>query len=180
MSDIKVIPDSSFIICFLDDIQQPQYLIRIFNYDGFTFIIGRIVKNEISRSRRYDHIKSIVENAESFEYYYYGEILRPFLSIEEIEKGEHEVIATAYVMHSLGFDIIFILDEDDPRKFVENNFPDLVDKMTGTVGFIEKCHCVFDIFEKDESIDILRLIKNSKFRVKAEIIEQAIENIRRC
>ena len=38
---IEVIPDSSFFICFLDDIEKPEYVIKIFKYEKFTLVLGK-------------------------------------------------------------------------------------------------------------------------------------------
>ena len=40
-------------------------------------------------------------------------------------------------MYHLGIAFIAIIDEDDSRNFVEKNFPELWEKLVGTVGFIE-------------------------------------------
>lgn len=178
---IKVIPDSSFYICFIDDINEPEYLIRILSTNAMEFIIGQKIKEEIKKSQNYDAIEILINNhTQSFEYYSYGEILKPFFSVEEIKKGEHEVIAISYVMYQLGIVFIAIIDEDKSRKFVEKNFPELLEKIVGTVGFIALCCCRYKIFSKNECILLLNKIKKSKFRIKNSIIEETVERIRRC
>ena len=178
---IKVIPDSSFYICFIDDIKEPKYLIRVMSANVMEFIIGQKIKEEIKRSQNYNAIEIPIDNhTQSFEYYKYGEILKPFFSAEEIKKGEDEVIAISYVMYHLGIAFIAIIDEDDSRNFVEKNFPELWEKLVGTVGFIELCYCKYKIFSKNECILLLNKIKRSKFRIKNLIIEETVERIRRC
>lgn len=177
---MRVIPDTSFFVCFLDDINNPGYIIRIFESNKFILVVGRIVHKEVEKSENYHQIEHILISAESYDYTQFGEILRPFMSVEEISKGEHEVIATAYVLNFLGYDIIFILDDGDARSFVLRNLNEIADRMTGTVGFIRLCCCEYDVFNKEEAKSILMMIKNSRFRVKKEIVEKTIEDIEGC
>lgn len=160
---------------------KPDYLVRILNNEELRFIAGRIVKSEVGSSPNYESIKSIFEsNVSEFRYYEYGEILRPFFSTEEIRKGEHEVIAISYILHFLGIYFIMILDDDQSRKFVEGNFPELARNMMGTVGFVGECCCSYNIFSKEEAITILMLIDKSKFRIRKETIEEIVEKIEGC
>ncbi len=177
---MRVIPDTSFFVCFLDDIKVPELLIRTFESNKFALVVGKIVHEELKRSENYHQIEFILTEAESYDYTQFGEILRPFMSLEEISKGEHEVIATAYILNFLGYEIIFILDDDDARNFVLRNLKEISDRMTGTVGFVRLCCCHHKIFNKEEAKLILIMIKNSKFRVKKEIVEKAIGEIGGC
>ncbi|MGQ9722388.1 MAG: hypothetical protein ACUVXA_13815 [Candidatus Jordarchaeum sp.] len=72
-----------------------------------------------------------------------------------------------------------ILDDEKPKNFLKRNFPQLLARVTGTIGFIESCTCRYRIFSKEEAINILCLIKKSKFRVREEIVNGAIEKIRK-
>jgi len=177
---IEVIPDSSFFICFLDDIKRPEYIVKIFSYERFSLVLGRVVNEEIKKSKNYSQIEKTLNSAKSFDYTKFGEILRPFMSVEEISKGEHEVIATAYVLNFLGYDIIFILDDDDARDLVTRNLKEIASKMTGTVGFVKICCCDHSALRREEAKTILKLIMNSKFRVKREIVEKTIREIEGC
>ena len=177
----SVIADSSFYICFLDDIKKPSYLKRIITH--FRFVIGRIVKNEISKSSMYRSIEPLINQAvDNFSIdENFGELLKPFFSIKEIEKGEDEVIALAYVFDSLGLHFYFILDDESARHFVEVNFTELKRKMHGTIGFIKLCCCKFSVLTKKSCIFVLSLIKKSKFRVREEIINNVIKDVEnRC
>jgi len=90
---IKVIPDSSFYICFIDDIKEPKYLIRVMRANAMEFIIGQKIKEEIKRSQNYNAIEIPIDNyTQSFEYYKYGEILKPFFSAEEIKKAKMKLL----------------------------------------------------------------------------------------
>lgn len=177
---IQIIPDTSFFVCFLDDIKNPAYLIRIFESSKFILVVGRVVRGEVKKSENYHQIKHTLTSAESYDYTQFGEILRPFMSVEEISKGEHEVIATAYILNFLGHDLIFILDDDDARNLVLRNLKEIANRMTGTVGFVKLCCCEHEVFNKEEAKSILIMIKNSKFRVKKEIVEKTIEDIEGC
>ena len=173
----KVVADSSFYICFLDDIKRPKYLVRILNH--FEFIIGKVIHEEIKRSQNYSYIKTIMEEKViQFEYENYGEILKPFFSIKEIQKGEHEVIAISIILVRLGFlDIIIIIDDKDARKFIERNFKDIYHLLKYTVKFIVECYSKYKIFSKEEVKEILTLIKGSKFRVKGSLIDDILKNL---
>jgi predicted nucleic acid-binding protein len=69
-----------------------------------------------------------------------------------------------------------IIDDDQAIKFLKRNFPRTEHKITRTVGFMEECYRR-KIFSKEETINILELIKKSKFRVKKAIIEDIIKRI---
>jgi len=89
-----IVPNSTFYICFLDDINCPQYLIRILDHEGFEFLTGKKILEEIKKASGYQFVrKNIEEKVRIFEYVAYSEILRPFMSLEEIKKGEDEVFA---------------------------------------------------------------------------------------
>ena len=177
MQVIIIIPNSSFYLCFLDDIMAPQYLVRILNYEYFNFVTGKIILKEIERSPRYRIIKKEIERkVRVFEYLDYGEILRPFFSIEEIKKREHEVIAISCILYILEINFLAIIDDEQAIRFLKRNFPRIEHKITRTVGFMEECYRR-KIFSKEETINILELIKKSKFRVKKAIIEDIIKRI---
>ncbi len=180
MEKIKVIPNSTFFICFLDDIERPESLSKIMTYEEFNFVLGRIVRNEISKSRNYQKISYHIENATLMEYEAFEEVLKPFMSSDEISRGEHEAIAIAYVMDYLGERVILVLDDEDARKFVSKNLKGLSGSMVGTIGFIKKCCCNYAIFDKNEAISILLGIKKSKFRINERIIEDVIKEIEGC
>jgi predicted nucleic acid-binding protein len=143
--------------------------------------MGLIIKKEIEKSPNYQIIKEAIEShGEIFMYSDYGEILRPFLSLEEIKNGEHEVIAISYILDFRKADFIVIIDDDSPRKFLERNFPFIFQRVTGTIGLIEICSCNYKVFSKGEALIILSLINRSKFRVKEEIVNKTIEKIKEC
>ena len=137
MRNPSIIADSSFYICFLDDIKKPYYLKHILTH--FQICYWKNSKKEIARSQAFKKIESIintvVDNISADENF--DELLKPFFSVKEIEKGEDEVIAIAYVFNILELYFYFILDDESARHFVEINFSELKDRMYGTVGFIK-------------------------------------------
>ncbi|MHA1285377.1 MAG: hypothetical protein ACTSVV_11300 [Promethearchaeota archaeon] len=174
-----IVSDSSFFICFLDDIQAHQYLLSILEYDLFTFVIGVIIKQELKKSPNYCVIENKIENDFiHFSHYQLSEIIKPFFSEKEIEKGEHEVFAISFLMCDLKEKFITILDDDNARKFFINNLPECHKNLIGTVGFVEMCVVNHSIFNKEQGIEILILIRNSKFRINIDIINKIIKKLR--
>lgn len=178
MNSLAIVPDSSFYICFLDDIKKPAHLIRIFKSKRLEFMIGPLIKREIKKSLNYPKIEPrIKSHVKIFTYYRYGEILRPVFSIEEMNKGEHEVVAVAYILNFLQVEFLAILDEEKMKNFIKSSFPQISAKITGTVGFIGLCCCDFKIFTKAEGISILYSIRSSKFRVDDKILDKTAAKI---
>ncbi len=177
---ISIVADSSFFICFIDDIKKPQELSRILSFELFRFILCKIIMNEIGHCLTKEIDKLIGSKTTEFDYYEYGNILMPLFSDYEIKKGEHEVIVTSFILNFLGEDFLFILDDNEARKFVQNNFRELLPFRKGTVGFIKTCHCQYGIFTKIEVIDLLKLIDKSEFRIDSRIIINTIKEIEIC
>lgn len=181
MSVIHIVPDSSFYICFLGDIDDCDSLLKILRQDKFNFIMSIVVKGEISKSSNYLKIKDTVETkVEYFSELSYGELLRPLFSREEIEKGEHEVITLSFILSNLNYDFITILDDKGPRNFFKTLLPECHDRLRGTIGFIGDCVCTHNVFRKEKGINILIAIKNSKFRIKEIILDDVIKRVRGC
>lgn len=179
MTKHNIIPDSTFYICFLDDIKEPKYIIKLIESDKFVCFIGPILKKEIENSINYSNIKNIINsNVFIFEYYNYNEILKPFFSINEIKKGESEVIVISYILYSQGYTFSAILDDDTPRKFLKKNFPEIFKFVEGTVTFMSNCCIKNKIYSQEETLYILELIRKSKFRIDEKIINETINNIR--
>ncbi|MGD0978050.1 MAG: hypothetical protein ABR962_02795 [Candidatus Bathyarchaeia archaeon] len=170
----QILADSSFYLCFLEDIKQPEVLTRILN--RLDFLITPIVYEEVSKSDNFKHFRSnpkiILLPKENL-----GEILKPFFSKGQIEKGETEVIELAYEFYADGTPKMFILDDKEPRLFVMRNLPYLVELMVGTVGFVGKCYYEYEILKKNEASAILLVISTSTFRVEPEIINEVLTKI---
>ena len=147
--------------------------------NSFNFFITKILDGEIKKSKNYFKIKTGRINLMNFSYNI-SEVLRPFFGKNEILKGEHEVIAFAYVYYEINPQFIIILDESGPRKFLEKNFSHLIKLMIGTVGFVGKCHCEYDIISEKETLSLLQAIKISKFRVSDNIISSVTNQVKEC
>ncbi len=175
----KVVADSSFYICFLDDIKKPEYLIRL--VDHFEFVLGKIIHKEIRKSPNYSGRKNIMKKKVLyFEYENYGEILRPFFSMEEIQKGEHEAIAISIILIRIELlDISLIMDDSNARNFIKKNFQDIYHMVKYTVQFIVECYDTHRIFKKEEIVEILTLIKKSKFRIDKKLVDYLLKNLKR-
>jgi len=177
---LKVIPNSSFFICFLDDIKRPCFLKRIVTHNPFTFVLCKKVKEEVlakteSKASFFNELNDYFEYS---DFSSYSEVLRPFFAEEELIKGEHEVIIAAYIHHySYNQDYVIIIDEEGPRKFLQKNFPELFANATGTVGFIAECYFSYSLLTKNEALGLLDAIKNSKFRVSDDILEKVRKEI---
>jgi predicted nucleic acid-binding protein len=112
--------------------------------------------------------------------YNYKEILKPFFSKRQVEKGEAEAIALAYIWYKTNRCHKLILDDGQARAFVEANIGLLRAIMIGTVGFIGDCHCFYSIFGKDEALKLLYAIKNSTFRIKDKDLSNVKQRIEGC
>lgn len=173
-----MIADSSFYICFLDDIACPSFLNLVLS-GPFQFLITPILHREIKQSRNYPKIQSGVITEMVFPYNI-SEILKPLFGKEETLKGEHEVIAFAHVLYQTDKYFGIILDEAGPRKFLEKNFPYITHLMRGTAGFVKECHCDHNIISKKSALEILQNIRVSKFRISSKIISLAVTQVRDC
>jgi len=134
------------------------------------------VQEEVSRSSNFTqiqfHQKLIPYPKENL-----GEALRPFFSERQIQKGETEVIELAYDFFINGDSKMFILDDKQPRLFVQNNLHYLEDLMIGTVGFVGDCYCEYRIIEKGNARELVILISESPFRVSVDIIREVLAKI---
>jgi predicted nucleic acid-binding protein len=172
---MQVIADSTFYLCFLDDIKKPDYLILVIK--KLDFFIGKIVKTEIEKSSNFYKIGCFIGNRITyFEYAEFGELLKPFFSSIEIMKGENEVIAISFILYKKGGDILVVIDDEDAWKFIIRNIQEISDKMIRTVSVI-KYLCEYRLFSKTETISVLNMIKNSKFRVSKSVIEDCINEV---
>ena len=171
----KIFADSTFYICFLDDISDPQYLLKFI--EKFDFLLTPIVKEEIKKSENYRFIKECKHISDLESVHNVGKILEPFFGTDEIKKGEHEVIGVAYIFYEMKMKFYFILDESGPRAFVERNFNYLCHFMIGTVKFVGMCYREFGIIPKSDALMLLRKIEKSRFRVTKDILTEVREYI---
>jgi len=164
-----IVADSSFYICFLHDIQKPEILLLMLR--AFDFAMGDKVHCEISKCIDYYFIRDN-EHIVVVSDINFSEVLKPFFSKYENEKGEGEIIALAVLLYGMDRLNTFILDDDGPREFVEKNLTHILGLMTGTVGFVGKCFYETHILEKDRSLQVLSEIEHSNFRVSQEVLSE--------
>lgn len=173
----SIVADSSFYLCFLDDIKQPRVLVQIL--DNFFFYLPPTVFDEIRVCKTFFHIKDH-KNTQQVKGYNYGAILQPFLGRKQLDGGESEAIALAYIFQEVKKCDRLILDDGDARSFVQANIPTLQKLMTGTVGFIGDCHCTTALLGKQQAIDVLIAISKSKFRIKGKDLSNIKKRIEGC
>jgi predicted nucleic acid-binding protein len=180
---VKIIPDSSFFICFLDDLEGHLPItdrLRVLTVitENFPIMIVPAVEQE-SRFQRLptvvsDQIQRITITGLPTDSSI--ELLRPLLG-----KGEHEVITYARICLLKGdCTFLFILDDGVARDLVKRMLPVLVSHMKGTAGFLGFC-AIRKVLEKNETINLLTIIGRSKFRVDRSTISTVIAEVQnRC
>jgi predicted nucleic acid-binding protein len=181
---MDIIPDSTFFICFFDDLNgiiDPNTLDSYFSVftTNFDIKIPSLVNEEITRTN-YDlynkHSSSfnvVATDNLSLNDSYLLELLRPLVG-----KGEFEVITFAKYYQECGLDnFIFILDDNQARSKINSYFHELKGHLKGTVGLVMFCCLDMCILDKNESLKLLYSIKNSKFYVASNIIENVIYTI---
>ncbi|MEK6844067.1 MAG: hypothetical protein AABX83_01430 [Nanoarchaeota archaeon] len=173
----EVAADSTFYMCFLDDINDSNSLRKIL--EKFEFHIPKKIHEEISKSKNWykvsSHTNLNVFKKNSIDI---GKALYPFFSKEQVEKGESDIIVLAYICSQTSKgDFYFILDDGKPRKFIEINCTDLLPYLRGTTTFVKICFDKYEIFNKQDCLKILDNISNSKFRVPKELITKLKKEI---
>lgn len=178
MPPTRIVPDSSFYICFLDDIRRVDALLRLMTCEYYSLVMGSVIRREVTAKEcPEDFLDALHHHVEGFEYQAYGEILRPFFGDEEIRKGESEAVVISFILHRMGERHILIIDESPARRFVGGRFPELLQYLTGTVGFLETCTVLRNIFTPEEAIELLRAMLASTFRIDPDIVHEAIEKL---
>lgn len=160
---------------------MPLLLRKIMNNDIFDIIICSIVKEEINK-KHYNILNDFLSVFEEFNYSQYSEVLRPLLSTDQLTKGEHEVILAAYITYHTRekHELIVIIDDKDARTLVSRNFPELSDKITGTLGFILLSYCKYHLIERSDVEKILSLVKNTKFRIDNGVLNRLMNKYKWC
>lgn len=172
-----VVADSSFYICFLDCIKCPEPLLTMI--DNFSFHVPQKIFEEISKSKNSSVIldkKSKLKVLKKIPVGL-GEVAKPFFSKAENVKGEDEILVLSYVYSHLGIPFLIILDEVSKRKLLLKYLPEVKSNLRGTIGFICDCYCIYEIFNKVESLDLLDKIERSDFWIKGAIIDEIRQKI---
>ena len=154
-----VFADSSFFICFLEELKQSN----CYNFlDYYDFAIGSKVFEEID-----SHLDNNLINKLHFcpdENYNYSALIAPLLSNAEKNenKGEYEVIGLSFHYLSSNKVKYIILDDKRARNFAKSNFKELKNYITGTIGLIILC-------SKDNFIsetDAITILKDIEFAIE--------------
>lgn len=154
-----VFADSSFFICFLEELKQSN----CYNFlDYYDFAIGSKVFEEIG-----EHLENNLINKLYFcpdENYNYTALIAPLLSNEEKNKnkGEYEVMGLS--LHYLSSNRVkyVIIDDKKARNFAKRNFGGLSEYITGTIGLI--IFCSKDNFIS--KIDAINILKDIEFAIE--------------
>lgn len=175
-----LIPDSSFFICFFDDLEG---IVDESERYGFISLVARefIVKipqhvhfeagferrnHDFSGSISVVSIDDLMENANPFE---------PLRLV--VDRGEFEVIVLSYIHKTKnGNNFTFILDDETARKKVNLFLPILSENLTGTIGFISRLE-ENNYLSSEFTINIIKCIGESKFRISKKILDFTIKNI---
>ena len=177
MPSTRVVSDSSFYIFFLDDIGCVGALLRILTCEDYSFVMGSVIRREVTAKECPAEFLEVMRlGVETFDYNDHGELLRPFFGETEIRKGESEAVVISFVLHRRGERHILVIDEGPARRFVGGRFPDLLQYLTGTVGFLEDA-AMRKLFTPGEAIELLEAMLASNFRVDPAIVRAAIERL---
>lgn len=186
MIKTKLIPDSSFFICYLDDIKDHYPIEKRYDYlnrilTAFKVEVTTIVIDEVGLNNNHTQIKSNITliDTNSLKISSISNIIEPLRPI--FGKGEYEVILVAFYYYQENENNFkFILDEKIARNIIKNHISELEKYLIGTIGLIDQSNIV-KLYTKDEAIDLLEKIKDSKFRIDTKIIDDVINKIKsRC
>ncbi len=174
-----LIPDSSFFICFFDDLKplltkEVRLLFVDQVFDNFDVKVSPIVFNEVGFENEDRRIKKHIV-PEIFRYTTDNNVLESLRPVWS--KGEFEVICLAYNYKIAGdSNFIFIIDDLNAREIILTYLNELKNFLKGTVGFIGYCTNQ-KIFDQEGAISILMAIKKSKSRVDVQIVNKIIKEI---
>jgi predicted nucleic acid-binding protein len=172
------IADSSFYLCFLVDIDMPNILIKIVR--NLKFIITPAVDREIRTCKNIEILKSSGFYNLYCEQLNYAELLRPFFSAKQLAKGETEAIALASHFHYQNKLANLILDDLQARKVVINHLSYLVYALIGTIGFIGRCFCDYEIISRENALNLIDEIDGSSFRIQRDTLNSERQHLKTC
>ena len=110
---------------------------------------------------------NLIENPDKMNF---TDLLRPFISEEEKERGEYDVLVIGHFLIETNHKVIIIIDDEKAIKFMYNRFPKLKNFHKRTGRFIVDCCKKYEIFNKDESEEIPKIIEQNgrKYRLVEE------------
>lgn len=161
----NVVADSSFYICYCNDINKNVFLNKLL--DIYSFHVGSCILRELPPELTECNIFQSSVNFTEFSFF---EIVKPFFGRSDRHKddGEYEAIGLAYYLNTSSELKNLIIDEKRAYKFVKNNFPSLQPKLTRNIGFIVNCYKKDDVVTLRSIIDILETIKDCIEKSNAE------------
>lgn len=174
----KFVADSTFYLCFLEDIKNTKELFNLLAL--FDFLMTPLVSKEVSRSEKYRKIGGLPSIPVHDMNVDAAQLLRPLFTQKQIMKGETEVIILSYHLFQSNSLFKMLLDEHQPREFVRKALNELSSSMIGTVGLIGDCCCKYKYFSRDSSLWLLDEIEHSAFRVDSDILITTRKRIESC
>lgn len=152
-----IAPDSSFFICFSNDLNRHELIHDTATM--YSIYIGKRVLNETSQIFEDETLRSMVAEID-VDYY---EIVKPYFGRSEKheEDGEYEAIGIAFFLYQKNDLRFLILDERRATKFTNRYFPELSESLVGTVGFIRDCCIVDRKISQDRAIEIFTAMKEA-------------------
>ena len=154
--------DSSFFICYADDINQCDMLYNFVKlYDIY---IGEKILDETKKIFNKLNLLSSI-NVINVRYY---ELIKPFFGRNQkhLCDGEYEAIGISLYLYDKNILKFLIIDDKTPKKFVMNHFPELTQFLVGNIGFIKTCCLIDKTISKDEALKILEAIKENIGKIK--------------
>ncbi|MDD3052489.1 MAG: hypothetical protein PHR06_15295 [Candidatus Cloacimonetes bacterium] len=176
----KLIPDSSFFICFFDDLEG--IVIESERFDFIAYIakqyyveIPEYVHYEARFQNRNHDFSSLISVVSIDDLVKDPVFFEPLRLV--VDKGEFEVIVLSYFYKTTNDEnFTFILDDETARKKVHLFIPLIAGNLTGTIGFISRLE-QNNYISLEFKVNILKCIEQSKFRVSKKIIESTINSI---
>ncbi len=180
---MKLLPDSSFFICFLGDLneilEEPIRLSYLNKFlDSFSVEIVPKVYDEINKRSSSKPIENkiirlmnipLMEKNDPILGY-----LRPLLG-----KGEYEVITFSFFYYKNNeTSFLCVLDDEVARKIVTKCIIEIKPNLIGTVGLIGFCSSNIQLFDPADAITLLEKIKESNFRINPTIVDGIIQKLK--
>lgn len=150
--------DSSFYICFSDDLRKRSHLETFVR--NYVFHLGGRILSELPVELRNDN--RFVSNLRIIQCDYY-ELIKPFFGRknEHLDDGEYEAIGVGNYLDDLGLLAYLIIDDLRARTFVLRHFPSLGSRMVGTLGFLRDSCCRDQIISPLDALAVIDEIKKS-------------------
>jgi hypothetical protein len=158
MSSSCISSDSSFYICFSDDLDRRSLLDKVTS--AYQFHLGDRIRSELPTALRRDAIFMSRLRHSSYDYF---QIIKPFFgrNSRHEKDGEYEAIGIGHHLNEQRILGYLILDDKRARTFVKTHFPNLQSRMVGTLGFIRDSCCQDGVVHPFEAISILDEIKST-------------------